>query len=132
MADGTAEEAGAWVAKASDDLFVASLIARNRGPSTVGCYLCQQAIEKLLKALILEAGDSTPRTHDLVDLHRRLGERGADLGLSTGELRGWTAYATAARYPGFPDPQSDVDLPRMIECATDLMARVRQRLGVPG
>ncbi|MDI7269022.1 MAG: HEPN domain-containing protein [Myxococcota bacterium] len=124
------DEVQAWVAKGSDDLLAANLIARGRGPSTVGCYLCQQAMEKLLKAMLVHLGQTVPRTHDLVDLHRRLGTDAGPFGLSAAELRGWTVYATAGRYPGFPDPQADADLQRMAACATDLLAAVRVAVGM--
>lgn len=123
--DSASTEAAAWIVKAQDDLIAATLIERNRGPTTVGCYLCQQAMEKLLKALLLHHRQMPPRTHDLVELLRRLGAHSSELGLSPIDLRAWTAYATAARYPGFPDPQSDSDLPCMLSCAVELAKRTQ-------
>lgn len=120
----------AWVAKGSDDLVTANLIARGHGPAAVGCYLCQQAMEKPLKAMLVHLGQTVPRTHDLVHLHRRLGADAGPLGLSVKELRRWTVYATAGLYPGFPDPDADADLQRMIACASDLLAAVRKAVGM--
>ena len=125
MGETSREELNAWIDKAADDLLAARLIAQNRGPTTVGCYLCQQALEKLLKALLIHAGLTAPRSHDLVDLHQRLGAHAHGLGLSLADLRGWSAYATAARYPGFPDLKSDTDLTKMITAAAVLLAHVR-------
>lgn len=131
MADEPQTEALAWVEKADQDVFAASLIHKAHGPPTVGCFLCQQAIEKLLKAILVLHGEVPPRSHDLVDLQRRIGGREGDLGASPSDLSAWTHYAVAARYPGFGDPQADLDLPGLLAFASDLATRVRRRAAMP-
>ena len=59
-----------WVKKAENDFKVASLILRRRKDLVpdAACFFCQQCIEKYLKARLLEAGITFPRTHDLLQL----------------------------------------------------------------
>jgi HEPN domain-containing protein len=125
MDDPTRDETLAWVAKAEQDLDVARLVQERSGPATVGCFLCQQAIEKLLKALLVWVGETPPRSHDLADLHRRIGGRAGPLRADPAELAAWSPYAVASRYPGFPDPAADADLPAMLAFALDLDSHVR-------
>jgi HEPN domain-containing protein len=126
MADEPRAEALAWIDKADQDVLAASLIHHGQGPPTVGCFLCQQAIEKLLKSVLVLHGEVPPRSHDLVDLHRRLAGRGGAIGVSASDLAAWTHYAVAARYPGFGDPQAELDLPGLLAFATDLAGRLRR------
>ena len=57
-----------WVKKAENDFKVAVLILRRRKDVVpdAACFFCQQCIEKYLKARLLEAGITFPRTHDLL------------------------------------------------------------------
>jgi HEPN domain-containing protein len=110
-ADGGREEAQAWLAKAEQDLVAAQILRDRAGPATVACFLCQQAIEKTLKSLLCLLAEIPPRTHDLMELSRRLGGRCGDLGVSLEELAVCTDYSVAARYPGFGDPKAERDLP---------------------
>ena len=59
-----------WVKKAEDDFRVASQILRHRKNVVpdAGCFHRQQCVEKYLKARLIEAGISFPRTHDLLQL----------------------------------------------------------------
>lgn len=118
-------EALAWVDKAEQDLLAAQLIQRANGPTAVGCYLGQQAIEKLLKAVLVFREQVPPRSHDLVDLHRRVTAWGFDPQVPIADFSAWTDYAVAGRYPGFGDLRSDQDLPPLIACATKLARHIR-------
>lgn len=62
---------GPWVRDGDDELAMARLLLDHdmvRG----ACLHAQQAIEKGLKALLIERADAVPRTDDLVDLTRRV------------------------------------------------------------
>lgn len=125
---GDLEEARAWLRKAEQDLLAAQILQRASGPAAIACFLCQQAIEKSVKALLVHRGETPPRTHDLVELHRRL-DRGVDLGVSQAQLASWAAYAVAPRYPGFGDEQTTQDLPPMLQAAGMVVSRVRGLIG---
>jgi HEPN domain-containing protein len=91
-----------WVKKAENDFKVASQILRRRKDIVpdAACFFCQQCIEKYLKARLVEARISFPRTHDPLRLLNAC--------LAIQPL--WSAYAKAVdamtdyavdfRYPG--------------------------------
>jgi HEPN domain-containing protein len=86
-------------ALAEDDLYSAEALSRlDRVPVEVVAFLCQQAVEKALKAcLTLAAAEPPPRTHSL----RLLSERMSELGLPAlddDDARLLSAYAVAPRY----------------------------------
>jgi HEPN domain-containing protein len=63
------ERAVAWIRKAESDLLAAdNNLASAQIPFDVVCFLCQQAAEKHLKALLASLGIQPSRTHDLLAL----------------------------------------------------------------
>jgi HEPN domain-containing protein len=91
-----------WIEKAEADFVSArrEYRARVQPNFDAACFFAQQCVEKYLKARLVEAGVSFPKTHDL--------EMVLDLVLPTEPL--WeafrpilsdlTAFAAAFRYPG--------------------------------
>ena len=61
------EEARLWLAKAAEDLAVAHLPIREEFVFPASFH-AQQALEKLLKALLVAAAQDIRRTHDIDDL----------------------------------------------------------------
>lgn len=59
-----------WVKKAENDFKVAPQIFRRRKDIVpdAASFFCQQFVEKHVKARLIEAGVSFPRTHDLLQL----------------------------------------------------------------
>lgn len=91
-----------WVKKAENDFKVAAQVLRRRKdplPDAV-CFHCQPCVEKYLKARLVEAGISFPKSHDLFLL----------VNLVVVVEPRWLAFASAAkaitnyavdfRYPG--------------------------------
>jgi len=121
-----------WIIKAEEHLLAARVLREGQGPSGTACFLCQQAAENGLKALLVARGVTPPRTHNLVDLWRRLPEDARPAGIPSEALAGWTLYAVAPRYPGFGDSQADADLGEMLEGAAHLVAAARATVeGLP-
>ncbi len=54
--------------RACEDEQTIALIANANGPWSVGCFHCQQAAEKRLKALLAIREGHFPRTHDIGQL----------------------------------------------------------------
>ena len=91
-----------WVEKAENDFKVATQILRRHKDVVpdAACFHCQQCVKKYLKARLVEAGLSFPKTHDLFLL----------LNLAGGVQPLWLAFSSAAkaianyavdsRYPG--------------------------------
>jgi HEPN domain-containing protein len=101
------EEAHRWLAKADDDLIVATVIvAKEVGVNWAACFHAQQATEKALKALLVVYGIDFPRSHALERLLALLPASAAIEFDSdaVGELSPW---AVAGRYPeDIPNPDS--------------------------
>jgi HEPN domain-containing protein len=98
MTPSTAE----WVNKAEGDFGGVLVLRRSRRLRRYDliCFLCQQCVEKYLKARLNEAGIPFPKTHDLA-LVLNLAVRVEPLWESLRqELRGLTDAAVATRYPG--------------------------------
>ena len=124
MDDARRADVGLWLKKAREDLAVVRLVIAGRGPSPVACFLCQQAAEKFLKAVLVAAGVDPPYVHDLDLLARLIAEAGCALDIDPDALLSLRAYAVAPRYPGFPDDQADRDLDRLLGLAESVEAAV--------
>lgn len=65
-------------------------------------YHCQQAVEKLLKARLVELGVNYPKTHNLLALVELLEDQGKQLPAELADLDLLTPYATIYRYEETP------------------------------
>lgn len=76
----------------------------------------QQAIEKLMKGLLIRKMVKTPKTHDLKVLAMLLEQVGVRLQASDADLGALTDGAVDSRYPGFDLSRSTIeDLARVAE-----------------
>src|SRR5438874_2639314 len=90
-----------WVRKAEKDHRLASAVAHGKEPfHDHVCFLCQQATEKYLKALLEECGRAVPRIHDLDELWDRLRPSYPTLRSVRRGLLFLTDFAIDPRYPG--------------------------------
>ncbi len=65
-----------WLNRASQDIKMIEIIKNDglEGMEDSFCYLCHQATEKLLKALVIKEEKSVQKTHDLVFLLGKCGK----------------------------------------------------------
>lgn len=91
------EETAQWLKIADHDIRgAASLLEDGLWPGAA--YFCQQAAEKLLKAVVAEERVGPPRTHDLVELADAAGvELTQDQRIFLTRL---SDHAARSRYPG--------------------------------
>ena len=89
-----------WLHKAKQDITSARfLVDMHPRPLEVIGFHAQQAAEKSLKALLVRAGVTPPRTHDLVSLHQMCAEH-AEINLGRAYICArLTPYAVEHRYP---------------------------------
>ncbi len=89
-----------WLTKGENDLRAGHASLQANPPITEDvCFHSQQAIEKSLKAFLVEMGTEFPKTHDLTKLVRLCGKSDeAFLELIT-LVEGMTTYAVTERYP---------------------------------
>ncbi|MBD3175811.1 MAG: HEPN domain-containing protein [Armatimonadia bacterium] len=97
------DEARVWLAYAQEDLDAAGHLIEASAAPRIACFLCQQAAEKSIKALLMASGIGFPRTHDLLAL-ALLAPGPAGLARHRDALALLTQWAVLARYPtGEPD-----------------------------
>lgn len=108
---------GDWILRAKSDLALA------KAPPPEGALLedlafhAQQAVEKSIKAVLVQTGIPFPRTHDIDELlallpaDRRPHAGGED---AFGDL---TVYAVMTRYPGPVEPVTSEELRTALELA---------------
>ncbi|GHV06614.1 hypothetical protein FACS189485_15430 [Spirochaetia bacterium] len=88
-----------WFFYADKDIAIASELITNPDLTNGVAFHCQQAIEKYLKAFIVEHDIKFLRIHDLIRLYE-LTQNVKDLGLDREKLREITEVYTDERYPG--------------------------------
>lgn len=103
-----------WVLRADQDIQGAEyLLAAPMHPklNSVICYLCQQSVEKILKAKIISMGIEVPKVHDLRVLMKQIckdsseeNEKYRDVHSACVKLN---LYSTKARYPEEDAGQTD-------------------------
>jgi HEPN domain-containing protein len=94
------DEALRWVVKASQDRRSAVLMLGDDPPLLdPAAYHCQQAAEKLLKALLAAAGVVIPKSHDLQRLAALVVPLFPALASAIDPITDLTPWATATRYP---------------------------------
>ena len=118
-----------WVVKADEDLAAAErLLSLDDSLAAVVCFHSQQAVEKLLKALLVSAGVPFARTHDVIQLVQMLpGHLGVSIPLA--DLAPLNRYAVEARYPIGEEPLSGDEARAALAVARRVHALV---LGVLG
>lgn len=90
-----------WIGKAEEDLLsLRSLIKHKDGSPSTGCFLAQQAVEKLLKALIVRQGDRLEKIHDLVTLYNKVKTFESWIEEFLDEITVLNRYYIETRYPG--------------------------------
>ena len=72
---------GSWIKEAKDE-FDSAVILYDHEKYRGACYHSQQAVEKGLKALILEKVKKPERTHDIVELLNEVKDQGWDIELT--------------------------------------------------
>jgi HEPN domain-containing protein len=93
-------EASSWLEIVLEDVRVSDTCLR-MDPIALGsaAYHCQQAGEKIVKALLVLAGVNFRRTHDLDELVDSAMPPYSNLGGDLEALRGLTLWSIAYRYP---------------------------------
>ena len=120
-----------WVTKAEGDFFLAAntMKSRSRLVSDGVCFHCQQCIEKYFKARLLEAGISSPKTHDLSDLLILLLPIEPLWAPWAPTLNRLSYYAVQFRYPG--STASRADARKALKNCRAIRKEARLSLGLP-
>jgi len=107
----------AWLASAAHDLRAIRGCLHGPEPTpTAAAFHCQQAAEKLVKAVLVSAGIHPPRSHDIGALLDLLGESHA-LYARLLPLARFTPYSWVFRYPAAAPTESAAEPPSAEEVA---------------
>ena len=123
-------EARRWIAIADQDLRAVAICLRAEPPAMeTAAYHCQQAAEKLLKALLVAAARPTRKTHDLEELAGEVAEAHPHLATLAQSCRFMTRWGFVYRYPTepsgeIPRPPSDSEIGR----AQAILAELRSAI----
>jgi HEPN domain-containing protein len=118
-----------WMAKAEEDLAAAErLLSLDDSLAAVVCFHSQQAVEKLLKALLVFADVPFARTHDVIQLVQMLPGHLA-LTIPLTELAPLNRYAVEARYPIGEEPLTGDEARAAIAVSRRVRAVVLQAVG---
>jgi HEPN domain-containing protein len=119
-----------WLAKSEDDWRVARReFAADPDPSfDAACFHAQQCVEKLMKAVLIDAAVLAPRTHDLLVLSRLLETLHRSWNWDEAELQALNQAAVAYRYPG--ESADREEAAEALAAAERLRTALRQLLAV--
>jgi HEPN domain-containing protein len=119
-----------WLDLARGELAAAREISANpRLPPRVAVGLAHQAAEKALKARIASLGSDPPRTHDLVDLARRI-RWTTSLDADDARLGALSDAYVESRYPTYHDVAYDRDeAAEFVAVATSIVSQMERELG---
>ena len=121
-----------WVAKAEGDFLQARLAMRQRRDRKALrdgiCYHCQQCAEKYLKARLVEAGGTFPKTHDLTTLLQLVLPHEPLWAALMPMAQSLTSCAVDFRYPGQSATESEAKL-AMQHCNA-ILTEARHSLGL--
>ncbi|CAA7611537.1 HEPN domain-containing protein [Magnetospirillum sp. UT-4] len=115
-------EAARWFAKAGEDRRSAELLLADDPPLLhPAAFHCQQAGEKLIKGLLVAAGQTIPKSHDLWRLAALAVPLYPQLAADIEAVSDFTPWGTGTRYP---DLEADLGIvPQDIRDALDRLKR---------
>lgn len=94
------EEAQRWLAQADEDERAEKTLIDAAEPITgAAAFHCQQAVEKMAKAVLIAHGLRPPRVHDITLLAEQVMQVEPEIGSALDELAGISRWYAAARYP---------------------------------
>ena len=117
-------EAQNWFKRAHDDLDAARFNFSG-AKYFVAAFLCQQAVEKALKALLIGQTGRFPRIHDLTALAKSA-KAPAKIVKLCAKI---TPAYTAARYPDAPEEYSKEDCEKLLGYSEEVLKWTEKNLG---
>ena len=118
-----------WLAFAEENLACARLVA-DKGYYNPALQNTQQAVEKTLKALILQNDLGFRKTHSIQDLKSSLAAVGVDVGLNDEDCEMLDSVYLPSKYPfgsALPDSQPDQEISETcIAIAARVLSRAKQ------
>jgi HEPN domain-containing protein len=105
-----------WLRIAASDRRAARVcIVQDPPLRDIAAYHCQQAAEKLLKALLVYARQDFGKTHDLETLANAVARVFPDVGPLVAPMDAWSAWGVAYRYPSEQDQEPEPSVDDLLE-----------------
>jgi HEPN domain-containing protein len=122
------EQAGLYLQKAAEDeALLDEVMESTRISDEIFGFHCQQAAEKILKALLSFLGVRFRKTHDLRELIDLLTDHGVDIPEAINKIDDLTPFAVEFRYDLLPiEPESQLDRQVARQRIRDLRCWVEQ------
>jgi len=98
---GTAQE---WLKRAKGNLALAKQPKPKEAFWDDLCFDAQQAVEKSMKAVLIDRGIDFPKTHNIRALLELLDPTGSEISKEIWQAISLTQYAVETRYPGPAEP----------------------------
>ncbi len=117
-------EANQWLERADEDLRLAEAIAGDADFLASAAFHCQQAVEKMAKAVLVACQAEYPRIHDVAELGTAVAAVRPELGKSIAGLGGLTDWYITTRYPGLEYRPSRHDVGLALEKLKELRALI--------
>ena len=94
------EEAARWLVFVDEDMRVVEVLMASHPIVVRGAaFHCQQAVEKMAKAVLVAMGADVPKIHDLYELSWLVHDHDIAIGEAVRALANLTTWATVVRYP---------------------------------
>jgi HEPN domain-containing protein len=122
------EQALRYLRKAAqDEVLLDAVLTSEQVSDEIFGFHCQQATEKLLKALLSDLGVRFRKTHEIGALSDLLADAGCPLPEDMASLDALTPYGVFYRYEDY-DVEPSLDWPRAREMLRSLRVWVEERL----
>jgi HEPN domain-containing protein len=122
------EEAARWLVFVDEDMRVVEVLMANQPIIVRGAaFHCQQAVEKMAKAVLVAMGADVPKIHDVYELSWLVQDHDIEIGQAIRELANVTTWATVVRYP---DVEANIaPSANDIRFAFERLTQLRRRIG---
>ena len=117
-----------WIEKGEHDYIAAKRLIKARTKPTydIVCFLCQQCIEKLLKAFLISKKVRFPKSHDLVHLLELAISKDISMELIRDLISPLSDYAVLVRYPG--DEPNRIEARHAVQSMEAARRFIRERI----
>ncbi|MBI3072792.1 MAG: HEPN domain-containing protein [Deltaproteobacteria bacterium] len=123
------DETRAWLAKASEDLRAAQLLANAATPLLDNAaFHAQQAVEKAMKGYLVWHDVVFRRTHDLTEVGQQCAGVDASLEPLCKRAERLSVFAWSSRYPGDPSEPDADEVRETLAVAQEVLDEVLLRL----
>lgn len=121
------EDPREWLNRARSNLIQAK--AKRKGVYLEDlCFNAQQAVEKAIKALLIEHDVKFPYVHDIAELLTLLEKTGQEVPQAIRQSERLTRFAVFTRYPGIAPPISQKEYERAVKVAEKVVRWAEKQL----